>query len=222
MTRGEGVVGGVRGGRRHERAGEMNWMLFFFPKSMKKRAMGSEGFYSQRLSQVIHHSALSKELSTTWDEQWHCDCRDRSARDWEISAICWASERRPKAREGGLKVEEEKEEEVAVEALADENQKIWTLWHGCQGSCVRNCCCNLQIWSSSHERVEVERRNVQIRAGCVTESSAALNASWTYASSSDQTCWVYLAQQVRSKCVASKKKNLWWSLLYFFTYYWDN
>lgn len=26
----------VEGGRRHERAGEMNWMLFFFPNSMKK------------------------------------------------------------------------------------------------------------------------------------------------------------------------------------------
>lgn len=151
-VRREGV--GWGGGRRHERAGEMNWMLFFFPNSMKKRAMGSEGFYSQSRSQVIHHSALSKELSTTWDEQWHCDCRDRRARDWKISAICWASQRRPKAREGGLKVEEEDE---GLERLADENQKILTPWHGCQQSCLRNSC-GLQIWTNSREERERESR----------------------------------------------------------------
>lgn len=42
-------------------------MLFFFlsPDSVKKTAMGSEALVSKSPSQVIHHGALSKELSTT-------------------------------------------------------------------------------------------------------------------------------------------------------------
>lgn len=201
MQRGGGGIGGGWQETWKSRRNELN--VVFLPQLYeKRRAMGSEGFFSKSLSQVIHHGALSKELSTTWDEQWHCDCRDGRALDWKISAIRWASQRRPKARGGGLKVEEE--EGVGREWLADENQKILTLRRGCLESGS-----GLQIWLSSwsakrgESLVEVEQRNFQITfCLCVTESSAALeaklNASWTYASCWDQTCWVYLARQVRS------------------------
>lgn len=105
-------------GRRHERAGEMNWMLFFLSPPQE-----DDGIW-RLLSQVIHGSALSKELSTTWDEQWHCDCRDGRALDWKISATCSASfrERRPNARGGKRRGRWEVGKDGG--ALTDENQSL--------------------------------------------------------------------------------------------------
>lgn len=97
---------------------ELN-VVFPPPKSMKKKtAMGSKCFFSKSLSQVIHHSALSKELSTTWGEQWHCDCKDSGALDWKISAICSAESRGP----NGRAVWRKKAGRAAAQ-LTDENKK---------------------------------------------------------------------------------------------------
>lgn len=198
-------------------------MLFFFPNSMKKTPMGSEGFFSQSLNQVIHHSALSKELSTTWDEQWHCDCRDRRARDWKISAICWASQRRPKVREGGLKVEEEE----GLERLADEIQKILTLWHGCQKSCLRNSC-SLQIWINSREererereeekeRVGVERKRFQIRRRVPRPWKPSWTPHGPMPASEIRRTECNLPSRLEANVEPQKKKDQWCSFFYYFT-----